>query len=125
MSRVSRPMKKASLLLLCCSIAACGDNEENAYPLHSCDDADITSANCIEIKAGDADALLVAANSLMADTTIVLGAGTYKMTNELNIQNVENVHVLGQGIDVTILDWKGVTAQVNGIAALNANGFLV
>ena len=53
----------------------------------------------------------------MPDTTIVLAKGTYVMTNELNIQNVANVHILGQGIDVTMLDWKGVTAQVNGIAA--------
>ncbi len=118
-------MKQAPWFLVCCLVAGCGDNEANTYPLHSCDDAEITSANCVEIPAGDAEALLVAANSLMPDTTIVLAKGTYAMSNELNIQNVAGIHILGQGIDVTVLDWKGVTAQVNGIAALAANDFLV
>jgi parallel beta-helix repeat protein len=121
-------MKRAAWFLMLSSfVAGCGDNETNteSYPLHHCDDPTITSANCVEIPAGDVDALLVAANSLAPDTTIVLAAGTYAMTNELSIQNVEGIHILGQGIDVTVLDWKGVTAQVNGIAASAVNGFLV
>lgn len=118
-------MKQAPWLLILSLVAACGDNEENAFPLHDCDDPAITSANCVEIPAGDGDALLVAANSLMPDTTIVLAAGTYAMTNELNIQNVAGITILGQGIDVTVLDWKGVTAQVNGIAASGTNDFVV
>jgi parallel beta-helix repeat protein len=123
-------MKQAPWFLLCCLVAGCGDSikpsePSDPYPLHSCDDASIATANCVEIPAEDANALLVAANSLSPDTTIVLAAGTYKMTNELNIQNVAGIQILGQGIDVTVLDWLGVTAQVNGIAALSTNGFVV
>jgi parallel beta-helix repeat protein len=111
-------------LTLCGAVAACG-SEPNHYPLHNCSDPAITSATCVEIPAGDSNALLVAANTLSPDTTIVLASGTYKMTNELNVQNAANVHILGQGIDVTVLDWKGATAQINGIAAASVNGFLV
>ena len=93
MRREYAPMKQAPWLMLCCVVAGCGDDtKSNPYPLHSCDDAAITSANCVEIPAGDANALLLAANSLAPDTTIVLASGTYKMTNELSIQNVGDVH---------------------------------
>ena len=55
----------------------------------------------------------------MADTTIVLGKGTYVMTNEVNLQNVANVHIVGQGIDADDPRLgRASTAQVNGIAAL-------
>lgn len=121
-------MRSSCLFATLCSLlaAACGDSDtSSAYPLHACGDPSISSANCVEIPAGDSTALLAAANSLAPDTTIVLAKGTYAMTNELNIQSVADVHVLGQGIDVTVLDWIGATAQTNGIAALATNGFVV
>src|SRR6188472_714001 len=95
------------------------------YPMHKCGDVDITSAHCTQIPAGDATALLNATNTLEPDTTLVLAKGTYMMTNEVNIQNLAGIHLIGQGKDQTILNWKGTTAQVNGIAALNTNGFLI
>ncbi|MFT3928608.1 MAG: parallel beta-helix domain-containing protein [Myxococcales bacterium] len=104
--------------------ADAGGGDPN-YPMHKCGDADIKSAHCTEIPAGDATALLNATNTLEADTTIVLAQGTYMMTNEVNIQNLAHIHLLGQGKDQTILNWKGTTAQVNGIAALNTNDFLI
>lgn len=116
-------MRHRGLLLLIASLAACGDDDQ--FPLHDCDDPGTTFVTCIEIAGGDVNALLTAANSLTANTTIMLGKGTFAMTNELNIQNVDNIHIYGQGIDVTILDWKGTTAQVNGVSALTTNGFLV
>ena len=119
-------MRKGLLLLVLSPLAACGDDSsENSFPVRDCSDPSITSATCVEIKGGDVNGLLTATNSLTADTTIVLGKGVFAMTNEVSIQNVANVHLLGQGIGETVLDWAGVTAQVNGIAALNANGFLV
>jgi parallel beta-helix repeat protein len=126
------------LLVLGGSLLACGDNKEgvgndaggdgspqNPYPKHKCGDADITSAHCVQVPSADSQALLEATNSLAADTTIVLAAGTYMMTNEVSIQSTAKVHILGQGIDTTVLDWKGTTAQVNGIVAASSDGFLV
>lgn len=119
-------IRKGLLLLFMGPLAACGDDgTESSFPLRDCSDPEITSATCVEIKGGDANALLTATNSLTPDTTIVLGKGTFAMTNEVSIQNVADVHILGQGIGETVLDWAGVSAQVNGIAALNTNGFLV
>jgi len=106
-------------------VGACGDDGPRPYPLHACGDPDVTSATCIEIAPGDVDGLLAAANALTPDTTIILAAGTYPMVNELNIQRVADVHLRGQGIGVTVLDWAGAAAQVNGIAALATDGFLV
>ncbi|HEY4057958.1 MAG TPA: parallel beta-helix domain-containing protein, partial [Kofleriaceae bacterium] len=124
------------LLLLGGSLLACGDNKEgtgddgddtpqNPYPKHKCGDADITSAHCVQVPAADSQALLEATNALEADTTIVLAVGTFAMSNEVNIQNTAKVHILGQGIDSTVLDWAGTTAQVNGIVAAQSDGFLV
>ncbi|MDX2086963.1 MAG: parallel beta-helix domain-containing protein [Kofleriaceae bacterium] len=116
-------MRNALLLFMLCPLAACGDDEGDSFPLHACDDPDIESATCVEVT--DAKGLLAATNSLSADTTIVLGKGTFAMNNEVSIQNVANVHILGQGTELTILDWAGTTAQVNGIAASGTNGLLV
>src|SRR5689334_15611155 len=74
------------------------------YPMHKCGDADITSAHCVQIPAGDATALLNTTNTLEADTTIVLAKGTYMLTNEVNIQNLASIHLIGQGKDETILN---------------------
>lgn len=139
---VKIPMKLNGLLIMAIGgllAVGCNDDAETPdgaddgadaggdtlYPMHKCGDADITSAHCIQIPAGDQTALLNATNTLEPDTTLVLAQGTYMMTNEVNIQNVANIHLIGQGKDQTILNWKGTTAQVNGIAALNTNGFLI
>ena len=67
-------MKRTGLLLFMLFQAACGDDgADNSFPLHKCGDAEITTANCVEIPGGDENALLAATNSLSADTTLVLG----------------------------------------------------
>lgn len=122
---------KTGLLLFTMStlVGACGDNLNeggtNAFPVRDCTSSEITSATCVEVASDDPEGLLEATNALSADTTIVLGKGTFAMTNEISIQNLADIHILGQGIDETVLDWAGVTTQINGISALNANGFLV
>lgn len=88
-----------------------------------CDSA--TTAHCIEIRSGDSQGLLDAANSLSgdADTTLMLGAGTYTLTNAITIR-ANGVHIVGRGIDRTTLDFGTSTAQFNGIDAVG-DDFLV
>ena len=130
-------MKRNGLLLLalCGALSVACNNDEttpagdggsdggNAYPTVQCGASSITSAHCVEIPAGDVAALLNAANTIAADTTIVLAKGTYAMTNQLTIRT-NGAHLIGQGIDQTILEFKSATAQVNGVDAIS-NGFLV
>jgi parallel beta-helix repeat protein len=102
--------------------AGCGDNlEAPNFPIANCTRA--TTAHCLEIHGGDSAGLLTAANSIDADTTIVLGAGTFKMTNQLTLRT-PGAHLIGQGIDATTLDFGATTTQGNGVDAIG-NGFLI
>jgi parallel beta-helix repeat protein len=108
-------------------IAACGDNdgdpqpEPTNFPNTSC--ADVGTTPCIEVEGGDEAALQTAANSLSAGTTVVLGEGTFAMTNGLTIRTA-GTHIIGQGIAETTLDFGAVTAQVNGVDVIG-DDFLV
>jgi parallel beta-helix repeat protein len=91
------------------------------FPAHKC--AEFTaSAHCVEVKA-DAEMLLTVANSLDDDTTVVLGKGTFAMTNGVTIRN-NSIHLVGQGIDMTTLDFGATTTQVNGVDVIG-DDFLV
>ncbi|HUQ00918.1 MAG TPA: parallel beta-helix domain-containing protein [Kofleriaceae bacterium] len=99
------------------ALAACGEDE---FPTNSCDDV---TGTCVQVAGGDANALQTAANSVEANTTIVLGAGRFAMTNSLTIR-ADGIHIIGQGIDKSTLDYGETTAQVNGIDA-QGDDFLV
>jgi parallel beta-helix repeat protein len=102
--------------------AGCGDNfEAPNFPIANCTRA--TTANCLEIHGGDSAGLLTAANSIEAGTTIVLGLGTFKMTNQLTLRTA-GAHLIGQGIDKTTLDFGATTTQGNGVDAIG-NDFLI
>jgi hypothetical protein len=118
-----------SVAALCVfSFAACGDNDDGDplpeptnFPTTSC--ADVGTTPCVEIQGGDEAALQTAANSLAAGTTLVLGEGTFAMTNGLTIRTA-GAHIIGQGIAKTTLDFAAVAAQVNGVDAIS-DDFLV
>lgn len=100
----------------------CGDNADSSgFPTSSCDQ--VTSGTCVEIRGGDAAALQTAANSIDESTTVVLGLGTFNMTNQLTIRS-KGAHLIGQGIDKTTLNFKTATAQGNGIDVIG-DDFLV
>jgi parallel beta-helix repeat protein len=101
--------------------AGCGDNAERSFPTTDC--ADVMTAHCMEIRGGDVAGLQTAANSIDANTTIVLGAGTFKMTNQLTIRT-KGAHVIGQGIDMTTLDFGATTTQANGVDVMG-DDFLI
>jgi len=102
--------------------AGCGDNfEAPNFPTTDCTSA--TTAHCLEIHGGDSAGLVTAANSIEAGTTIVLGAGTFEMTGQLTLRT-PGAHLIGQGIDVTTLDFGATTTQGNGVDAIG-NDFLI
>ncbi|MEO8704729.1 MAG: parallel beta-helix domain-containing protein [Kofleriaceae bacterium] len=98
-------------------LAGCGDN--TSVLTNTCEGID----NCVEIDGGDVSTLQTLVNSLEPNTTIVLGPGTFAMDNSLTIRTA-GTHVIGQGIDVTILDFGPTTAQVNGVDVVS-DDFLI
>jgi parallel beta-helix repeat protein len=72
-------------------------------------------APCLQIAGGDAAALQEATNSLTAGTTLVLGAGTFALDNQVTIRSAAGVRLIGQGIDATVLSFAGQTVQGNGV----------
>jgi parallel beta-helix repeat protein len=103
------------------AIVGCGDNGNRNFATTSC--AQVTTGKCVEIEGGDAEALQTAANSTDVATTIVLGTGAFKMANQLTIRG-NGVHLIGQGIETTTLDFGSATVQGNGVDVMG-NDFLV
>jgi parallel beta-helix repeat protein len=112
--------------------AACGDNGGNDggpdaapdatpdnFPTNKC----MATAKCTEVRGGDVTALLTATNSLEAGSTLILGEGTFAMTNTLSIGT--SAHIVGQGIDKTILDFGDATTQGNGVEVIEHDDFLI
>ena len=102
-------------------VAGCGDNVTLSFPTTDC--SKVATAHCVEVAGGQSAALQTAANSIDADTTIVLGAGTFAMTNQLTF-GTRGAHLIGQGIDTTTLDFGPTTAQVDGVYAVG-DDFLI
>lgn len=105
--------------LCAAGLAACG-GDDNDFPTNSC--ADVTGT-CVEIAGGDVTALQNTVNTIAPNTTIILGSGTFAMTNSLTIRTA-GTHLIGQGIDTTTLDYGPATAQVNGVD-VQGDDFLV
>ncbi len=103
------------------SLMSCGESGDPDFATNSCRRAQ--TAHCVQIEGGDAQALYDVTNSVEPDTTIVLGRGTFVLTNGVNIRT-DGIRIVGQGIDETVLDFAGTTAQVNGLDVIS-DGFLV
>jgi parallel beta-helix repeat protein len=106
------PRLVLALALAALAAGACGDNkEESQFPANDCTDV---QGSCVEIAGGDSAALQTATNTISANTTIVLGAGRFMLDNQVTIRTA-GAHLIGQGIDVTTLDFSPTTTQVNGV----------
>lgn len=92
---------------LTCLVACGGD--DNKFPTNSC--ADVTGT-CVEVS--DGAALQTAVNTIEPNTTIILGAGEFAMTNSVTIR-ANGIQLIGQGIDESTLDFGDTSAQVNGV----------
>ncbi len=77
--------------------------------------ADVARTTCIELEGGDATELLDAANLLESDSAIVLGEGTWELSNAVTIRTVSSITLIGQGMGETILDFASTVNQTNGV----------
>lgn len=82
------------------------------FPTTSCDD---WANPCIEVMAGDNDTLFETVNLLENGMTIVLGAGTWTLDNQVTLRGASGVTLIGQGMDLTTLDFALEEVQTNGI----------
>lgn len=102
------------------AVSACGSK---AFPTTSCKDA--TTADCVEVDPEDPSVdLQDVVNSLTGDTTIVLGVGTFALDNQVTFRGSDDIALVGQGMDETLLDFGGMTVQANGVDAI-ADNFLI
>ncbi|MEC7519456.1 MAG: parallel beta-helix domain-containing protein [Myxococcota bacterium] len=113
---------KTWILGLALAVWGCDGGEMPGFENVDCDDFD--TANCVRVEGGDSQGLLDAVNTIDSDTTIVLGEGTFDLSNQVTIRGVNDINLVGQGIDVTVLAFTSATAQINGIDVV-ADNFLV
>jgi parallel beta-helix repeat protein len=95
-------------------LAACQKPEDKPPAPDGVTCEDIERATCVEIAAGDTQTLQDTVNTLDNDTAIVLAEGTYSFDNALTLRG-DSLTVIGQGKDLTVLDFSAVAAQTNGI----------
>src|SRR5882672_9084733 len=103
-------------------VIGCGsDPQPTTFPTTDCNK--LPAGACIEIAGGDIAALQLAVNTIDPNTTIVLGSGRFLMKQQLTIRT-PGVKLVGQGIDVTTLDFKSTTTQGNGVDVVG-DGFVI
>ena len=90
------------------------------FDVHSCDDVE---GPCEQISPGDSEGLLEITNLMEDGTTIVLGEGTYSLSNSVMIRNA-NIKLMGQGMDLTTLDFGEQAVQTNGVDVVG-DGFTI
>lgn len=100
-----------AIVLPSCSSDDGGVDTAN-FPNFSCADVEGT---CVQVTADDAQGLQDATNALEDDMTIVLGAGTFVLDNQVTLRGANGITLRGQGKDVTVLDFGTQTAQANGV----------
>ncbi|MEO1337426.1 MAG: hypothetical protein AAFV29_17410, partial [Myxococcota bacterium] len=83
-----------------------------AFPERSCADF---SGTCVSFEPGQEAALQEAVNALGDNTTVVLGEGTFSFDNAVTFRRADSVTFVGQGIDVTTLDFSAQATQSNGV----------
>lgn len=119
-------MRRIPLLLACSFALGCpsgdGDDPEPTPDPAPCDAYDDP---CTFVDPNDEDAdLLEVVNSLEDGHTIVLGAGVFALDNEVAINGVTGISLIGAGMDETTLDFSGMAVQGNGVSA-SGDDFLI
>jgi parallel beta-helix repeat protein len=83
------------------------------------------TAPCVPFPAGTAESdISEAVVSATDGTTFVFGEGNFPFTNTLSIAT-PNVTVRGQGMDKTVLDFKGQVAGAEGLSVQEVDNFVV
>lgn len=115
-------MRTTPSLIALLALGACTAPVEG-FDAVSCDDY-AEADTCEQITADDVEGLQELSNSLDDNAVVVLGEGTFTMDNQLTIRSASGVSIVGQGMDLTTLDFGGVQAQTNGVDVI-ANDFLI
>lgn len=111
-------MRHIAPLLL--SLAACSNP---TFSENRC--ADIESTSCVEVDPADTTQdLLDIVNSVESGATVILGAGTFSMENQVTFRGADNIALIGQGMDETNLDFGAMEVQANGVDAIG-DDFLI
>jgi parallel beta-helix repeat protein len=92
-----------------------GDGGTDPFAVVSCADQ---AEPCVQIEAGDNEGLFETANLLEPGLTIVLGAGTWELDNQVTFRGADGISLIGQGMDETVLDFAAEEVQTNGIDAI-------
>jgi parallel beta-helix repeat protein len=87
-------------------------------------DCSTINGRCVQFEAHETNALLDTLNTLESNTTIILGAGVFRLENALTIRGASDITLTGQGIDVTTIDFAMQPAQANGVDVIG-DRFLV
>ena len=114
-----------SVLAMGLAFAACSDEgDDGGDRAFTCEQE--ARENCIEIPAGDSDALLLALNDdLKPNTTVILGEGTYMLDQTVTI-TTPGTHLIGQGIEKSTLDFSSMGAGgSDGVFVNGVDNFLV
>ena len=111
-------MYRCTLFSAATMFVGCTTADPN-FELFSCTDA--VTANCVQIPAETGQDLLVTVNSMMDDTTVVLGKGTFNFDNQVTIRGVSGITLTGQGMDATFLDFADQETQTNGVDVVSDN----
>lgn len=113
-------MRTTPLIAVALTAAACGNP---AFPNNTC--KDMATETCVEVDlADDAVDLQEVVNSLSGSTTVLLGEGTWTLDNQVTFRGADDVAIVGQGMDETVLNFGELTVQANGVDAI-AEGFLI
>jgi parallel beta-helix repeat protein len=97
--------------LLTLGAAACGSA---AFPTVDC--RALRADTCVEVDPLDAStSLQELVNGLTSGTTVVLGQGTFELDNQVTFRNADQIALVGQGMDRTLLDFGSTTVQANGV----------
>jgi parallel beta-helix repeat protein len=83
------------------------------------------AAPCVGFPGGTTEQVISeAVVSALSGTTFVFGEGSFKFTNTLSVAT-EKVTIRGQGMDKTVLDFKGQLAGAEGLSVQEVPGFLI
>jgi parallel beta-helix repeat protein len=97
-----------------------GTETMEGFDINACEDV---LGDCVQIAGGDSEGLQEVTNLLSDDTTIILGEGSFLLDNQVTIRNT-NITLMGQGMDLTILDFGSQAVQTNGVDAVG-DGFTI
>ena len=100
--------RRVALAFTAALVAACGDDPEGIQP-----------------SGDDQTTLQTALSGLDDGDTIVIGAGTFTLTDVLNVSGKADVTIRGQGMDETVLDFAGQAVGGAGLDLTNMERVVV